>query len=160
IDRMTRGSHALDRGTEWIERLACILRRILDRQPRDSSPDCGTYVSSEFLRIAGKAVLKISIQRHIGGRGQGLEMLEGCFECRAPVRAALRPGEPGTRRGERFEAETLQKARTANIPWIGNDEAAARVQTAEAPALIGDAGSPRVHAGVSGAARCPVWRLP
>ena len=46
-------------------------------------------------------------------------------------------GEAGTGRRQRLEAEPLQIASGADVPWIGNDEAAAFVQRAERAAFLG-----------------------
>ena len=43
-------------------------------------------------------------------------------------------------RSERLEAQVLQVARRADVPWVGNDEASGRVQLAKRGALFGDGG--------------------
>ena len=53
------------------------------------------------------------------------------------VSAAFRVGMSGARRRQCFEAETLQVARAADIPRIGNDEAAGLMKGAEGFALVG-----------------------
>ena len=55
------------------------------------------------------------------------------------VGIALREGIAGARgRGQRLEAEMLQIACGADVPRIGNDEAAGLVQLAEGAALVGN----------------------
>src|SRR5208282_536130 len=49
-------------------------------------------------------------------------------------------------RRQRLEAEALQIARGADIPRIGDDEAAALVELAEGLALIGNRGAGGAHA--------------
>ena len=61
------------------------------------------------------------------------------------VRKAQRMGVAGAGRRQRFEAETLQITRGADIPWVGNDEATRFVQLAERLALFGSRRTRMAH---------------
>src|SRR5215510_8439384 len=71
--------------------------------------------------------------------GELMQVFEHQVARHRAVGIALREGKAGAGRGERLEAERLQVTRAANVPGIGNDEAAALMQLAEGLALVGDA---------------------
>src|SRR4051794_15490926 len=52
-------------------------------------------------------------------------------ERRGAVAAAEGEGEARARRGQRTEAERLEHARRAGVPWVGEQEGLAGVQCAE-----------------------------
>src|SRR2546428_10234732 len=84
------------------------------------------------------------------------------------VRHTAREGKSRAGRSQRLEAEMLQVARAADVPWVGNDEASRGVELAKRSAFFGDGGhddglagaSGMVNPIVSGVRRCRMARLP
>ena len=76
------------------------------------------------------------------GRSVAWARLERCSSTSSrltcAVSAAHRPGHAGAGGGERLEAKMLQDLRRADVPGIGQHEAAALVQLAERRALVAD----------------------
>jgi hypothetical protein len=77
--------------------------------------------------LSGTSVAAAS-SRNAQAHGRGLRA----------VGKTLRMGVAGAGRRQRLEAQALQIARAADVPRIGNDEAAGLVQLAEGLALVGN----------------------
>src|SRR5262249_24392170 len=88
-------------------------------------------------RIAG---FEIGVHRQIAGGHDRSDMRQHAIAADGVVRQSQRPGRTRARGGDRFEAEMLEIARAADIPRIGNDEAAALMERTKHAALLGDAG--------------------
>ena len=94
--------------------------------------------SATPLGSSAKPFSKSALTRHVGRLHQLAEMREHLVAALRAVGVALRVGVAGTGGRQRLEAEALQIARAADIPRIGNDEAAGLVQLAKRLALFGD----------------------
>ena len=60
---------------------------------------------------------------------------------------------------QRLEAEALQIARAADVPWIGNDETAALMQRAERAAFVGNRWAAWANPRRNGRDRATITRL-
>src|SRR6185437_10135125 len=110
---------------------------ILDRQPGDARLDAEAYILGDFARVVGIAVLEVGIDRHVGDLGELAVMRQRHVARDGAVGEAERMRVAGRGRRQRLEAEALQIAGAADIPWVGNDETPALVQFAECLALVG-----------------------
>ena len=137
VDRGARRFHARDRGVEIVERLLAVIRRILDREAGDAGGDATRDVLGEAFEVIGKAVLEIGIERHVGRFRDLAKMRQHLIAALRAVGIALRMGVARARRRQGFEAQALQIARAADIPRIGNDEAAGFVKLTESLPLVG-----------------------
>src|SRR5215510_9926699 len=145
IDRGARGAHARQRQLEIIERDRGVRGRVLDREPSDSGLDAQFHALGHALGRVRKAALEVGVHGNVGGGGDLAEMGEHRRARHAAVGETLREGEARAGRGERLESETLQIARRAHVPGVGDDEASLRVELAERCALFGGRG----HGGAS-----------
>ncbi len=138
IDRGARGAHALDGGIQAVERLLAVAGRILDRKPRNAGLRAQPYVLPDPRRIGRVAGLEVGVHREVGRLHDLADMGEHEVARHAAVRQ--RPRERKARAGgrQRLETEKLQIARAADVPRIGDHEAARFVQVAEGAALVGD----------------------
>ena len=73
----------------------------------------------------------------------GANVSQGLLQRYLVVAPAQRPGKSGAGGGERGKAELGEQAGAAEVPRIGDDEAAGLVQPAERPAPFGGAGHAR-----------------
>ena len=124
VDGAARGTHPLDGLGQFMERPGRVAGRVLDRQPRDAGLDGEPHALRHAGRIAREAAFEVGVHGQVGGGHHVPQMREGRVARDAVVRTRARPGEAGTGRGERLEAEALQIARGARVPRIGNGEAA------------------------------------
>ena len=145
VDRSARRLHARDRGVDIVERPLAVIRRILDREAGDAGRDAARDILGNAFGIVGKAVLEIGIERHVGRFRQFAEMRQHLIAALRAVGIALRMGLARARRRQCFEAQALQIARAADIPRIGNDEAAGFVKLMEGLPLVGGRWTVRGH---------------
>src|SRR5215831_277157 len=145
IDCGTRRAHARQRKLEIVERDAGVGGRILDRQPRDSGIDAQRHAFGHALGCVRKAALEVGVHGNVGGGSDLAEMGEHRRARHGAVGAALGESEARAGRGQRLESETLQIARRAHVPGVGDDEASLRVELEERRALFGGRG----HGGAS-----------
>ncbi len=85
-------------------------------------------VLGDGIGIVGKAVLEIGVERNVGRGRELLVMRQHLVARLRAVGIAHRMGVAGAGGGQRLEAEALKIARAADVPRIGNDEAAALVR--------------------------------
>ena len=140
VDRRARGLHAGEREVEIVERLVRIAGRVLDRQAGDAGLDAARHVLGNAFRIVGVAALEVGVDRHVGCVRDLAEMRQHHVARHVAVGIALRMRKAGTGGRQRLEAEPLQIAGAADVPRIGNDEAAGFMQAAEDTAFIGGRG--------------------
>ncbi len=145
VDRRARGLHAREREVEVVERVGVVAGEVLDRQPGHAGLDAARHVLGHAGGIVREAVLEIAVERHVGRLRDLAEMGEHLVHGLVAVGVALRMGVAGTGGGQRLEAETLQIARAAHAPGIGDDEAAGLVQLAEGAAFFGNDGNGAGH---------------
>ena len=140
VDRRARRLHARYRKIEVVERLGLVAGRILDREPRDPGLDAQPHALRHALGLVRIAALEIGVHRQVG-RGDDLgDMRKHVVARHRRVGETARECKTRAGRGERLEAQMLQVARGADVPWIGNDEASGRMQLAKRGALFGDGG--------------------
>ena len=94
-----------------------------------------TEAASHSRRV-GEGVLEVGVQRQVGGVGEGGKVQQHLVEADRAVRLAHGPGHAGAGAGQGLEAEVLQYHRRADVPGIGQDEAAVVVQSSECGALF------------------------
>ena len=105
--------------------------RILDRDAGDPGAHRPGHVGRDAVGLDGEATFEIGVDRHLSARGDRAEVGQHLVEGDRVVGPAERPGEPRACRRERLEAESRERAGAADIPRIGDDEAAARMEIAE-----------------------------
>ena len=113
---------------------------ILDREPRDPGLDAQPHALRHALGCVRIATLEISVHRQVGGGDDLGDMREHVVARHRRVGEAARERETRARGGKRLEAQMLQIACGADVPRIGNDEAAGRMQLVKRGALFGDGG--------------------
>ena len=136
LDRRACRLDALDRERPLVKRPCGVSRGILDRQSGDAGLGCARYVGSDFVRLMGEAALEIGVDGQIDRAAQHGEMLQHLLERDAVVGLSDRPRKTGAGRGDRLEAEMLQRPGTADIPRVRQHEAAGLVHLAEDSALV------------------------
>src|SRR5262249_3253958 len=154
-----------ERQLEIIERNSGVGGRILDRESSDSGLDAQFHALGHALGRVRKAALEVGVHGNVGGGSDLAEMGEHRRARHAAVREALREGEARAGRGERLESETLQIARRAHVPGVGDDEASLRVEFWARWAVFGGGGHGEpllgsgewVRAIVSSLRRCVGW---
>ena len=82
------------------------------------------HVRGDPVGIVGEAVLEIGIDRNIGRGGDLAVVREHRSSGTAPSAKPCGMGVAGAGGRQRLEAEALEIARAADVPRIGNDEAA------------------------------------
>ncbi len=145
VDRRAGGLDPGQRRVEIVERRRRLLRRVLDRQAGHSGGDAACDVFGNGVGVVGKAVLEIGVERKVGCRRKLAIVHEHIVHRLPAIRITLRMGMTGAGGRQRLEAEALEIARAADIPRIGNDEAAGLVQRAEGLALVGGGRAGRRH---------------
>ena len=140
VDRRARRLHARHRQVEFVERLvAC--RRSKSSIDRPATPV--SMHSRHALRDARRARRAKPLSKSaLTGMSVAADDLAHMRQHRrradcAPSATPARIGKAGAGGRQRLEAETLQIARAADVPRIGNDEAAGLVQLAEGAAFLG-----------------------
>src|SRR6516162_685708 len=83
------------------------------------------------------AALEVGVHRHIGGGGELGDVGKHELARHAAVGGAARPGKSRAGGGERLEAQVLQIARGADVPWVGNNEASPFVEAPKGGTLVG-----------------------
>src|SRR5262245_64597907 len=96
------------------------------------------------------AALEVGVHRHVGGGGELGDVGEHLLARHATIGGAARPGKSRAGGGERLEAQVLQVARGADVPWVGNNEASTFVQAPKGGALFGR----RWHGVISSGRHC------
>src|SRR5207247_6568784 len=107
--------------------------------------DAELHALGHALGFVGKAALEVGVHGNVGGDNDLAKMGEHHRAGHGAVGEALCESEARAGRGERLESETLQIARRAHVPGVGDDEASLRVELAERCALFGGRG----HGGAS-----------
>src|SRR5262249_35813247 len=74
------------------------------------------------------AALEVRVQRNAHGAAHGPKMRQDGLERYVIVAPPLRPRESRARGGQGHKAEPFQKARAADVPGIGDDEASRPVE--------------------------------
>ena len=123
---------ARDRMIEIVERFRLVAGRILDREAGDAGLDAKPHAFGDALRLVRVAALEIGVHRQVG-RPRRCSRMWSSITSRgtAPSASPDRPGGAGARRRQRLEAEMLEIAGAADVPWIGDDEAAGLMQAAK-----------------------------
>lgn len=145
VDGFARGANPLDGRVEIEERMRLLAGRVFDRQAGHPRLGGETHALDDAGRVGRETALEIGVDRQVGGFDQLGEVIEHPVARHRAVPMAVRPREAGTRRGQRLEALSLQIARTAHIPRVRDQEAAALVQSMERAPLVGDAGADVGH---------------
>ena len=114
--------------------------RVLDREPGDAGRRGFGDVGGDAGRLDREAALEVGVHRHVDRCGDASDVGQRLVQRDLVVAPAQRPGEPRAGGGERGEAEPGEDARAAEVPGIGDHEAAGLVQVAEAVDSIGDFG--------------------
>ena len=83
-----------------------------------------------------KAALEVGVERQVGGRGDLGEVSKNLIARLRAIGETLRMGVARTGGRQRLEAEALQIAGGADVPRIGNDEAAGIMQAPEGVAFF------------------------
>ena len=89
------------------------------------------YVRSDLHHSHSETTLEISAHRHVHDINQDPQMLKRSIQHDLAARATQRPGEDGTRRGQRIEAERFQGPAQPPVPRPRHHEASPAVQTVE-----------------------------
>jgi len=87
-----------------------------------------------FMEAGGldrEAALEVAVHRNLDPAGDGLEVGQRVVEGHAVVGDPVRPGEAGARRGQGGKAEPGEQPGAAEVPRIGEHEAAGLVESAE-----------------------------
>ena len=135
-----RGSDALGRVREIVDRARGIAGRIFDRCADETDLGCETDGLRRILGRVSVAVLEIGGDGEMRRVDDRLRIRERIIarDGAVAVAAAEHEGEAGAGGGERVEAEPREDARGAGVPRIGDDERArARVQRLECLRLLG-----------------------
>ena len=131
VERTARGPDAVHRELEREQRLGLVTGRVLDRDPGDSGPRGTRHVGRDTVRLDRVAALEVGVDGDLHRARDRLEMAEHLVEGHPGIGPTQGPGEPGARRREGLEAEHLEVPGAADVPRIGDDEAAGLVQRAE-----------------------------
>ena len=137
IDRRARRLDALDREVALVKRLGGIAGGILDRQSGDAGLDRARDIGADLLRLVREAALEIGVDGQIDRGADRGEMIADLIERDAIVSLADRPGKTRAGRGERLEAEMLQRLGAADVERIGQHETSGSMHLVERRALIG-----------------------
>ncbi len=140
IDGTARRADSRDRILERKQRIGCIARRILDREPRHPGVHAHPHALGDLARRGRITRLEIGVHRQITRSHDRRHVRQHRVAPYRGVRQAERPGRARARGGDCLEPEMLEIARGADVPRIGDDEAAARMQCAERATLFGDGG--------------------
>jgi hypothetical protein len=139
VDRRARRAKAFDRLGEAIERRLGIAGVILYRKAGDARPDAEFRTLMDLVRRRGEARLEIGVERQGRGVDEVADMVERIGARDPIVRTTGRESHAGARRRQGLEAKRRQIDGRADVPGIGDDEAAgAAVQFRETLALLAD----------------------
>lgn len=139
VNGAPRCAQPFDRFLDAEQRRGRLARRILDRQPGHTRLDRKPHALRHTGRVGGKPALEVGIDRNVRGSDHLREMQQRHLPRDAVVGPRLRPGEPGTGRGQCLEPQALQHPRAADVPGVRDDEAAGFMQATKRLALVGDA---------------------
>jgi len=145
IDCFARRAQPLDGDVGFIQGLGRIAGGILDGQSRHTGFHGEPHTVRHPGGIGGETTFEVRIDGQVGRLDHLGQMIQHPIAGHSAISMAVRPCEAGAGGGQRLEADTLQIAGAANIPWIGNYEAAALVQAMKGAAFIGDAGTNMRH---------------
>ena len=84
------------------------------------------------LGLDREAALEVGVDRHSHAAGDRAQVRQRLLQRHAVVRPAQRPGEAGAGGRQRREAQLREQAGAAEVPRVGDHEAAGLVQLAEA----------------------------
>ena len=113
-----------DRLGEVEERVGGVAGGILDRQAGDPGGGRGGDILRDGFRHRREAALEVGINGNRDAAGDCPEVAQDLVEGHVVVRPAQRPGEARAGGGERRETELGQEAGAADVPGVGDDEAA------------------------------------
>jgi hypothetical protein len=136
VDGPARRPDALDGEGKIEQRARGIAGRVLDRQPRYARLDGGRHVGRHALGRDREPAFEVAVDRHVHRVRDGTEVGERLFERHVVVGAADGPGESRARRGEGRKPELHEGLRAADVPRVGDDEAAGCVKLAERRDMI------------------------
>lgn len=125
--------HGVLDAAQGVGRIAC---RILDGQPCHAGVQGHANALCHLLRTQAEAALKVRVHGQVGGRDQGAQMRQGHVARDGAIGPAQRPCMARAGAGQRLEAQALQHAGAAGVPWIGQYKAALAVQGPEAGTFL------------------------
>jgi hypothetical protein len=102
----------------------------------DTPLDRAGDVGPDLFRFVRETALEIGVDRQIDRAAQRFEVPADLVERDAVVGLADRPSKAGAGGGDRLEAHVLQRPRAADVPGVGQHEAAGLVHPAECGALV------------------------
>jgi excisionase family DNA binding protein len=137
IDRLPCGADAFHRVGHVEQGIRPVDLAILDGEPGHPGPDRPGDVGRHGLGVGGEARLEIGVHREVDGPAQGRQVREDVVAGHRVVRAAGRPGVARAGRRQGGEAVVLEQPGAADVPGVGQDEAASLVEGAKGRAFLG-----------------------
>ncbi|MNI68823.1 hypothetical protein D3C73_1245370 [compost metagenome] len=119
------------------QRMLCIAGGILDRQAGHAGVDRHRHTLVHRLRAAAETIFEVGVHRQIGRRHHHPQMGEDLIATHRPVRLPVGPGMAGAGGGQCLRTQPRQRDGTANIPWVGQQEATGCMKCPEgSPAVL------------------------